>query len=59
MEPYVGENAITKYLQTPPMAIINTLSAASASHQESDEPVAATWKMQLEGSMAMGDVYHG
>merc|ERR1712048_1363083 len=52
--PYVGKDAITKYLQTPPAATINVLGSPSASHEESDGSVVVTWKMQLQGSMAMG-----
>merc|ERR1711953_995369 len=52
--PYVGHDAITKYLQTPPAATINVLGSPSASHEESDGSVVVTWKMQLQGSMAMG-----
>merc|ERR1712125_39323 len=52
--PYVGEDAITKYLQTAPAATINVLGAPSASHEESDGSVVVTWKMQLQGSMAVG-----
>jgi len=52
--PYVGKDAITKYLQTAPKATINVLGAPSASHEESDGSVVVTWKMQLEGGMAVG-----
>merc|ERR1712217_140844 len=52
--PYVGQDAITKYLQTPPAATINVLGSPSASHEESDGSVVVTWKMQLQGGIAMG-----